>query len=214
MVLSIVSTASFGADYQKFISSNSLGKDVHTLNKQYKMGLKLSEKEWGDNGRLYQTPESAKCLVSVETTKRDKIKSISIWGNKDCQFSTTSPLNYQVDKMTVRDILNQVKPNEVYIQIGCFNCPSRIEITDNLIVEKGNYRLSFEVDGYHRESHIALSKLLFGKYEEDKHFEYMDKLEELFRNDPRLFERDDVKKLLFKQFINHKIHSYEISQSF
>ena len=46
---------------------------------------------------------------------------------------------------------------------------------------------------------IALSKLLFGKYEEDKHFEYMDKLDELFRNDPRLFERDDITYLFVRK---------------
>lgn len=211
IILSTYSMVSFGANYQQFINPNSLGKDIHILNKKYKLSLKLSQKEWGDNNKLYQTPEKEKCLISVETTQKGKIQSIAILGEKGCQFGTTTPLKYQVNKMTVRDILNQVKPNEVYIEIGCFNCPSRIEIIDNLIVDKDDYRLSFEVDGYHTESHIALSKLLLGNYEQDKHYEYMDKLDELFRNDPELFQRDDIRKLLFKYFLNHKIHSYEIS---
>lgn len=208
------SVASVAADYYQFVSSNSLGKDIQTLNKKYKLGLKLSQDDSSDTTHFYETPKSSDCRLSVKTTKKGNIQSISVANDKKCHFNTTSPLIYRSNKvMRVKDILNQVKPNETYIKIGCFNCPSRIEILDELIVKKDGYLLSFEIEGYHTESHIALSKLLFNDYQENHHYAYMDRLAEAFLEYPELFQRDDVKKLLFKHFVNREIHTYTISQS-
>lgn len=38
-----LSTTAMAADYNSFLSPNSLGKDVKTVNSQYKLGLKKQE---------------------------------------------------------------------------------------------------------------------------------------------------------------------------
>lgn len=122
-----------------------------------------------------------------------------------CPFSTKTPIVYQYGKTNSTDIFNQVKLNEMHIVPGCFHCPSRIELGDEIIIEKPNqkYRTVITIDGYNSAYHIALSKLLFNAYDEDNHYEYMDKLEE---QDQKIFKRNDVKKLALKHY--QKVRSW------
>lgn len=191
-VMMAISAPAFAADYSGFVSPSSLGKSVDSLNKQYKVGLKYEKDYQG-----YKNSDSAACDLYVETDKKQLVKRIHISDKNDCKYTTKSNVNFNSASTTIKDLLNQVNISEVQFNPGCFNCPSRIEIGDNLVINRAGdkYYTEFEIAGDGEYHEFIIKKTYGSKYSEDKHYELMDELDE---KDSKFFNRQDFKLAAIK----------------
>lgn len=190
-VMMAISAPTLAADYGGLASPSSLGKSIDSLNKQYKVGLKY-EKDY----QAYKNSDTAACGLYVETDKNKLIKSIYISEQNDCKYITKSNVNFNSASTTVKDLLNQVNLTDVRFIIGCFNCPSRIEINDKLMVNRASdkYYTEFEISANSDYSDFVANKT-YGKYSEDKHYEIMDKLDQ---KDDKFYDNKDFKLAAIK----------------
>lgn len=186
-----LSTTTIAADYNSFLSPNSLGKDVKTVNSQYKLGLKKQE------GGGYSNSDAYDCNLDVSVNSRNLITRIQVSPNTEkCHYqATSSGANFNAKSTKTVDILNQVKLEDIKFIPGCFNCPSRIELPDSLIVNRSQdkYYTEFEISGYNGDYHDFMAKKLFGSFSQDDYYPTMDKLEEKLSNSPDSYDRKDFK---------------------
>ena len=186
-----LSTTAMAADYNSFLSPNSLGKDVKTVNSQYKLGLKKQE------GGGYSNSDAYDCNVNVEANSRNLITHIRVSPNTEkCRYqATSSGVSFNAKSTKTVDILNQVKLEDIKFIPGCFNCPSRIELPDSLVINRpqDKYYTEFEIPGYNRDYHNFMAKKLFGSFSQDDYYLMMDKLEEKMGNSPSSYDRKDFK---------------------
>lgn len=186
-----LSTTAMAADYNSFLSPSSLGKDVKTVNSQYKLGLKKQE------GGGYSNSDAHDCSVDVDVNSRNFITRIQVSPNTEkCHYKTTSSgVSFNAKSTKTVDILNQVKLEDVKFIPGCFNCPSRIELPDSLVINRpqDKYYTEFEISGYNGNYHDFMAKKLFGNFSQDDYYPIMDKLEEKLSNSPNSYDRKDFK---------------------
>ncbi|MGP5209559.1 hypothetical protein ACTXJ5_02080 [Psychrobacter alimentarius] len=186
-----LSTAAMAADYNSFLSPNSLGKDVKTVNSQYKLGLKKQE------GGGYSNSDAYDCSVNVEANSRNLITRIRVLpNNQKCNYkATSSGVSFNPKSTKTVDILNRTKIDDITFIPGCFNCPSRIELSDSLVINRpqDKYYTEFEIQGYNRNYHDFMAKKLFGSFSQDDYYLMMDKLEEKMGNSPSSYDRKDFK---------------------
>ena len=194
----VMSTTAIAADYKSFLSPSSLGKDVKALSSQYKLGLK--KQNWGG----YGNSEAYDCWLSVEVNGRDQITSISAEPNNGkCKLNTeSSGVNYNTGSTKTVDILNQAKLEDIKFIPGCFNCPSRIELADNLIISRpqDNYYTEFEINGYNDEYLKFMGTTLFGRYDPNDYYTVMDKLDAKLDSDSPEYNRKDFKLKAIKSY--------------
>lgn len=186
-----LSTTAMAADDNSFLSPNSLGKDVKTVNSQYKLGLKKQE------GGSYSNSDAYDCSVDVDVNSRNLITRIQVSPNTEkCNYqATSSGVSFNPKSTKTVDILNQVKLEEIKFIPGCFNCPSRIELSDSLVINRpqDKYYTEFEISGYNSDYHDFMAKKLFGSFSQDGYYPTMDKLEEKLSNSPSSYNRKDFK---------------------
>ncbi|MGP4717742.1 hypothetical protein ACTXGL_13985 [Psychrobacter sp. T6-6] len=186
-----LSTTAMAADYNSFLSPSSLGKDVKTVNSQYKLGLKKQE------GGSYSNSDAYDCSVNVEANNRNLITRIQVSPNTEkCNYqATSSGASFNAKSTKTVDILNQVKLEDIKFIPGCFNCPSRIELPDSLVVNRyqDKYYTEFDIAGYNSDYLNFMAKKLFGSFSQDDYYLMMDKLEEKLSNSPSSYDRKDFK---------------------
>lgn len=186
-----LSTTAIAADYNSFLSPSSLGKEVKTVNSQYKLGLKKQE------GGGYSNSDAYDCNLDVSDNRQNLITRIQVSPSTEkCRYqATSSGVSFNVKSTKTVDILNQVKLEDVKFIPGCFNCPSRIELSDSLVIDrpKDKYYTEFEIQGYNRDYHNFMAKKLFGSFSQDDYYLMMDKLEEKMGNSPSSYDRKDFK---------------------
>lgn len=70
-----------------------------------------------------------------------------------CGFKTKSNVVFDSRKTSAASLLNQVKLSEVGFYQGCYNCPSRIEILDSLVIKRpqDKFYTEFAIEGYNEE---------------------------------------------------------------
>lgn len=192
VVMIAISAPTFAADYSGLASPSSLGKSVASLNKQYKVGLKYDKDYQG-----YKNSETAACDLYVETDSKQLVKSIYISDKNDCKYTAKSNVTFNSASTTVKDLLNQVKISEVQFNPGCFNCPSRIEIGDNLVINRAadKYYTEFEISGNSEYNDFIIKKTYGSKHSEANDFELRDELDE---KDEKFFNRQDFKLAAIK----------------
>lgn len=187
----LLSTPAMAADYNRFLSPSSLGKDVKTLSSQYKLGLKKQDSESYSNSDAYD------CNVNVSVNSRNLITRIKISLNTEkCDYkAASSGVSFNSKTTKAVDILNQAKLSDIKFIPGCFNCPSRIELPDSLVVNRGqdNYYTEFEIGGYNSEYLKFMGKKLLGSFSEDDYYPTMDKLETKLGSSPSSYNRKDFK---------------------
>ncbi|PKG34153.1 hypothetical protein [Psychrobacter sp. Sarcosine-3u-12] len=187
----LLSAPAIAADYNSFLTPSSLGKDVKTLSSQYKLGLKKQ------NGSSYNNSDAYDCNVNVSVNSRNLITHIKISPNTEkCDYkATSSGVNFNSKTTKAVDILNQAKLSDIKFIPGCFNCPSRIELPDSLVVNKDqdNYYTEFEIGGYNSEYLKFMGKKLLGSFSEDDYYPTMDKLETKLGSSPSSYNRKDFK---------------------
>lgn len=194
----VMSTTAIASDYNSFLSSSSLGKNVKTLSSQYKLGLK--KQSWGD----YGNSEADNCLLNVEVNKRDQITSIRAQSNNEqCQFKTSSSgVTYNTRSTKITDILNESNIEAVRFIPGCFNCPSGIELADNLVINRSqdNYYTEFAIQGYNDEYLRFIGTKLYGSFGQDDYYSIMDKLDTKLNSDSAEYNRKDFKLKAIKSY--------------
>ncbi|MGM8899135.1 MULTISPECIES: hypothetical protein [unclassified Psychrobacter] len=196
------------ADYQSFIAPSSLGKSIHTLNKKYQLGLKKQS-----SGK-YGNRELNDCRLIVKTNKKNRINEIKIIDSKSCKYSTTSNVNYNSQTTKTQDLLSQVDIQDVQFVPGCFNCPSRLEITDTLVIEreKDNYLTKFEINGHNRKYLNYIAKNLFGDFSDENYYSTMNLLESRAAEEPSLYDRNEFKLQAIEAYnLQDKPQSYTIA---
>lgn len=207
IVGTVVCLPTYAANYNSFIAPSSLGKDVNTLNKQYKLGL--SKQDW--NG--YSNSDSDACKLDVGVTKTGKINFITIMNTENCQYSTQSNVTYNSKNTETRNLLSQVDIENVQFIPGCFNCPSRIEITDELMINRAedSYYTKFEIQGYNKAYIDYIAKKLFGSTLDD-YYSMMDMLELRAAQDENFYDRNAFKLQAIKTYkLQDKPLSYTIA---
>ncbi|WP_299184523.1 hypothetical protein [uncultured Psychrobacter sp.] len=207
-LIATISIPVHAADYQSFITPSSLGKSINTLNKKYQLGLKKQSSGKYANHRLNG------CSLLVKTDKKNRINEIKIIDNKDCRYTTTSNVNYNSQTTKTQDLLSQVDIQDVQFVPGCFNCPSRLEITDTLVIdrEKDNYHTKFEIKGHNRKYLNYIAKNLFGDFSDENYYSIMDMLESRAAKDPTLYDRNEFKLQAIEAYnLQDKPQSYTIA---
>lgn len=186
-----LSTTAIAADYNSFLSPSSLGKDVKTVSSQYKLGLKKQE------GGSYSNSAAYDCNLDVSVNSRNLITRIQVSPNTEkCHYkATSSGVSFDSKSTKTVDILNQVKLEDIKFIPGCFNCPSRIELPDSLVINRpqDEYYTEFEISGYNGNYYDFMAKKLFGNFSQDDYYPIMDKLEEKLGNSPSSYDRKDFK---------------------
>lgn len=211
LISSLVATISMpvhAADYQNFIKPSSLGKNINALNKTYNLGLK--KRSLGG----YSNRQSGDCSLYVETNKKNQISRIRIIDNGACKYTTKSNVNYNSQTTKTQDLLSQVDIKNVQFIPGCFNCPSRLEITDNLVIsrEKDSYYTKFEIKGYNKKYLNYIAKNLFGDSSDENYYSIMDMLESRAAEDPSLYNRNEFKLQAIEAYdLQDKPQSYTIA---
>ncbi len=203
----VVCIPAYAANYNSFITPSSLGKDVEALNKQYKLGLK--KQNW--NG--YSNDDSAPCQLNVEVNKKNKINSIRIINTASCQYTTKSNVSYNNRTSKVKDLLSQVDIENIKFVPGCFNCPSKIKITDDLLIDrtKDPYYTKFEISGYNKSYLQYIAKKLFGNASNDDYYAMMDMLELRAAQEVDFYDRNAFKLQAVKTYdLQDKPESYTI----
>ena len=203
----VVSIPVYAANYNGFISPSSLGKDVETLNKQYKLNLK--KQNW--NG--YSNGKTATCQLNVEVNKNNKINSISILNAANCQYSTKSNVAYNSNTSKIKDLLSQVDIENIQFIPGCFNCPANIKITDNLVIDRAQdpYYTKFEISGYNKSYLSYIAKKLLGNTSSTEYRSMMDMLELRAAQEVDFYDRNAFKLQAIKTYnIQSKPESYTI----
>lgn len=204
-----LSTTTMAADYNSFLSPSSLGKEVKTLNSQYKLGLKKQE------GGGYSNSESHDCSINVDANSRNLITRIRVSPNNEkCNFkAVSSGVSFNPKNTKTENILNQTKIDDITFIPGCFNCPSRIELSDSLVINrpKDTYYTEFEIAGYNRDYHDFMAKKLFGNFSQDDYYPTMDKLEAKLSDSPSNYDRKDFKLKAIQTYdLEQKPWSYAI----
>ena len=204
-----LSTTAMAADYNSFLSPSSLGKDVKTVNSQYKLGLKKQESGGYSNSEAYD------CSIDVDVNSRNLITRIRVLPNNEkCNYEVTSSgVSFNPKNTKTVDILNQVKIDDITFIPGCFNCPSRIELSDSLVINRpqDKYYTEFEIQGYNRDYHNFMAKKLFGNFSQDDYYPTMDKLEAKLGSNPSNYDRKDFKLEAVKTYdLKQKPWSYAI----
>ena len=205
---SMVALPVYAADYNHFIEPSSLGQNINTLNQHYKLGLIKS------NGGYYRNADSTACALLVMADKKDKVTQIKITNNQNCQYKAKSNVVIDSHTTNIRTLLNQVDLKDISFVPGCFNCPSRIEITDNLIINRAedNYYSEFAIQGYNTEYKNYMAKKLFGHLTEDNYYSMMDMLELRSVKDPTIYDRDEFKLQAVETYnLQGQTWSYTIS---
>lgn len=184
-------TSVYAANYNDFLTPSSLGKNIDTLNSTYSLGL--TKQDGGD----YSNSDTADCSLIVEVDKTKRIKRIRIIPNQgNCRFKTTSSgITFHTGKTNIVDTLNQVKLNDIQFIPGCFNCSSRIEISDILMIKRAqdNYYTAIEIEGYNEDYLSFMGNTIYGNFEQDDYYEVMDKLDKYFRTHPSDYSRNEFR---------------------
>ena len=185
-----------------------MGKDIDVINSQYKVGLQ--KQDYG-----YRNSDAYHCDLRVDVDSRNRITEIQITPNTDqCNYNAiSSGVSFNAKTTNTVDILNQAKLENIEFIPGCFNCPSRIELTDSLIVNRAEdrYYTSFEIEGYNRDYHNFMVEKLFGNFNQGNYYPMMDKLDETLTNNPSYYQRKDFKiKAIQTYNLKQKPWSYSI----
>lgn len=197
----------YAANYSSFIAPSSLGKDVEVLNSQYKLGLK--KQNW--NG--YSNAGAGACQLDVEVTKGNKIRSIRIINSASCRYITKSNVTYNSKTNTTKDLLSQVDVENIQFIPGCFNCPSTITISDNLLIDRSidPYYTKFEISGYNKSYLGYIAKKLFGNPVGGNYNAMMDMLELRAAQEIDFYDRNAFKIQAIKSYdLQDKPLSYTI----
>ena len=203
----MLSTTTMAANYNDFLSPNSLGKDVNVLSSQYK--LNLEKQAWGD----YSNSEAYDCMLVVEVNGSDSITSIRAEPNNEkCTLETlSSGVNYNTKSTKIVDILNQANIEAIRFIPGCFNCPSGLELADDLVINRAedNYYTQFEIDGYNDEYVKFIGTELVGHVNQNNYYSIMDTLDtSLNRNSPEYNRKDFKLKAINSYDLQQKPWSY------
>ncbi|WP_367110232.1 hypothetical protein [uncultured Psychrobacter sp.] len=193
-----ISISAYAADYQSFIAPSSLSKNITALNKQYK--LELKERNTG----LYNNGNSATCNLVVRTDKEDRVNYIKIINNKNCFYNTKSNVNYNGKSTKTKDVLGQVNIENIKFIPGCFNCASKKNPTDSLVINRAEdkYYTEFEIKEYNKDYIEYIAKDLFGDFSNDEYDSVMNKLELRAAEEPELYDRNEFKL--------HAIDTYDL----
>lgn len=206
-IFGTISMATYAANYNSFVTSASLGKDINTLNKQYKLGLKKQNKN------SYSNDDSEVCRLSVGTDENDRVNSIKIITSAKCQYTAKSNVNYISKSTTIKSLLSQVDIENIQFIPGCFNCSPKLKTTDNLIISRteDNYYTEFEIQGYNKNYKDYIAKKLFGSLEDDYH-SMMNMLKLRSAKEADLYDRNEFKLQAIKAYnLNNKLQSYTIA---
>lgn len=193
-----MSTTTIAADYNQFLSPSSLGKNVKALSSQYKLGLK--KQSWGG----YSNSEAYDCMLNVEVNSQGRINSIRAEPNNEkCSFKTASSgVTYNTESTKIIDILNQADIDSIKFLPGCFNCPSGLELADNLVISRpqDNYYTEFEIEGYNNEYLKFMGTKLIGNFNQNNYYSIMDKLDAKLDSDSPEYNRKDFKLKAIKSY--------------
>ncbi|PNK59668.1 hypothetical protein [Psychrobacter sp. FDAARGOS_221] len=195
-----LSAPAMAANLNGFLTPNSLGKNINTLNKQYNLGL--TKADW-DGWDLYTNSSNTDCDLSV-STKNDKVTEIKVSPNgENCRYKTqSSGITFQYDKTRVVDILNNAKLADIQFIPGCFNCPSRIELPDELVVSRpqDKYTTTFGISGYNDDYLKYMATKMGIKNVEQDYYPAMDSLEEKLNANPKAYNREDFKRQAIRTY--------------
>lgn len=204
LILALASTSLSlqAANIDQLISHDSLGKDVLQLNQTYKLGLNKASAAYLDGKKSghYFTGSFGKCELQVMADNANKVSSISVSTN-DCDFTTNSNVLFDSRKTSLSKLLKQVKLSEVSFEQGCYNCPSRIQLLDNLVINrpKDKFYTEFEISGYNNQLKEYMVKKLAKVHQKTSNkweaLSWLDNLksEDLF-SFKRLTDRKDFKE--------------------
>lgn len=209
---SVFASSAFGADYNDFVTPSSLGKAVSTLNSQYKLGLKKQD------GGYYRNSKAYNCGLFVRVNDNNKISHIEISpNNSNCHYKVSSSgISFKNNTTKVVDVLNQVRLEDIKFIPGCFNCPSRIEISDSLIINRpqDKYYTELNIEGYNTDYQKFMAQKIFGNFNEEEFYSHSIelKLEEKLANNPGLYNRKDFKLKAIQTYnLQYKPWSYTIA---
>ncbi|WP_230657356.1 hypothetical protein [Psychrobacter sp. I-STPA10] len=209
----LLSTPTYAANYNDFLSPNSLGQNINTLNTRYGLGLK--KQDWG----AYQNSDAYNCSLTVKANSHNKITSIQVAPNNDkCTIKTTSSgINYHHGNTKIVDILNQVRLEDIQFIPACFNCPSRLELPDSLVVMRPQdpYYTEFNIDGYNTPYTEFLAQKVLGNFDlkSDIYYKKMSEMDEKFNLATNNFEHKDISLLKKKEIRLKAIHTYDLQST-
>ena len=209
----LLSAPAYATNYKDFLSPNSLGQDLNILNTRYSLGLK--KQDWG----AYQNSNAYNCSLTVKADSRNKITSIKIVpSNEKCTIKTTSSgINYHHGKSKIVDILNQVRLEDIQFIPACFNCPSRLELPDSLVVRRpqDQYYTVFEIDGYNTPYKDFITQKALGNFDLNSniYYEKMSEMDDKIRLETNDFENKDVSLLKQKDVRLKAIHTYDLQST-
>lgn len=205
VILATMTISAHSANYNQFVSPSSLGKSVYDLNKKYQLGLSKSSENSDEDYYNFYNKDNSACGLAVGTNNKGIIQSISMYynGNK-CTMKSQSNFSFDMQRTTGIDILNQIKLSEMQVVVGCFNCPSGLELVDEMIINRpqDNYVTKFQVGSYNDEYKNFIAKKLFPKFNADDfdhYYEYMDKLDQMSTK-PDFYNREDFKRQAIKAY--------------
>lgn len=227
-VMALFSMSAYSADLVGLIHPDNLGLNLVETSQKYALKIqRLSHDDIDKNHITYQvdglTDSQKNCFVSVETNQDGDIQKIhfSHYG-EGCDVQIASPLQIDLDKTTVTDIIKQtnqpeynVYPTDTSITPVCFDCPASGNVGDVLTVAnvKDDFKLQFEVlgDNPDFQKEIAIKYLKLKKYNPDKHYDYMKRLDKLFAKNPSLLQHADFQKIAMQYYRDAEVFSYTIN---
>lgn len=224
----LLSITAHSSDWQGFAVPESLGQNVNALNAKYNLNLQRDLNLDLDKDTLTYSASHNDCLYIVNTNQNHDIQSIHISqkmvgdGIQDCQFKTENPIAFELEKTTVNQLIAPIKngtyntyPTQYFISPVCFDCPASGMIGDVLEIAnvKQEFKLQFEVlgDNQNFQKEVAMTYLKLKKYNPNKHYDYMKKLEKKFAKMPTIYQSEKFKKIALKHYGNGEVFSYTLS---
>lgn len=224
----LLSITAHSADWQSFVVPESLGQNVNTLNAKYNLNLQRDLNLDLDKDTLAYSASHNDCLYIVNTNQNHDIQSIHISQKmvgddiQDCQFKTENPIAFELEKTTVNQLIAPIKngtynaySTQYFITPTCFDCPASGMIGDVLEIAnvKQEFKLQFEVlgDNQNFQKEVAITYLNLKKYNPNKHYDYMKKLEKKFAKMPTIYQSEKFKKIALKHYGNGEVFSYTLS---
>lgn len=224
----LLSITAHSADWQSFAVPESLGQNVNALNAKHNLNLQRDLNLDLDKDTLAYSASHNDCLYIVNTNQNHDIQSIHISQKmvgddiQDCQFKTENPIAFELEKTTANQLIAPIKngiynayPTQYFITPTCFDCPASGMIDDVLQIAnvKQEFKLQFEVlgDNQNFQKEVAMTYLKLKKYNPNKHYDYMKKLEKKFAKMPTIYQSEKFKKIALKHYGNGEVFSYTLS---
>lgn len=228
MATLVLSMTAHATDWQSFVVPESLGQNIDILNAKYKLNLERDVNLDWDKDTLAYSANHNDCHYIVNTNQNHDIQSIHISQNmvgddiQDCQFKTNNPISFELNKTTVNELITPIKqgtyniyPTEYLIRPICFDCPANGMMGDvfEIANAKDEFKLQFEILGDNQifQKDVAITYLNLKKYNPDKHYDYMNKLEKKFAKNPQILKTDKFQKLALRHYGDTEVFSYVLS---